>query len=288
MLLFVVFVGISIQIKGQITDKQLAEAHELYNEGEYKEVLKLLKPADNLTQINGEAEMLLGDSHHKREEFIDAIEHYDRAEKSGVKSFELYFHRARAYNSVEEWRKASKDMDKAIEMQPDNAELYFFRAFAESEMNHLTNALEDYSKAIELDTEYKEAYYNRAATKMELEDYETLMADIDKASDLGLESEYLEFTVAQYTYEQEKYEEALPLFIAIIENTDDKPTKGMANYYVAECYYNLGDIDESCQYFYKAAKFGDLDAQETFDNFCENDQLRTLFKPRKKLEKVSF
>ena len=53
-------------------------------------------------------------------------------------------------------------------------------------------------------------------------------------------------------------------------------------------YNAFGDIDESCKYFYKAAKFGDVDAQETFDNFCEKDQLRTLFKPRKKLEKVSF
>jgi len=287
-LMLILITGISSQLNAQISEKQIAEAQKIYDEGDYKEVLKLLKPAETLSEINGEAEMLLGDAHHKREEFIDAIEHYDRAEKAGIESFELYFHRARAYISVDEYRKASKDMDKVIDMQPDNAELYFFRAFAESEMNHLTNALKDYTKAIELDPEYKEAYYNRAATKMELEQFESLMADIEKADELGLESEYLDFTRAQYSYEQKQYEEALPLFVAIIEKTDDNATKGMANYYIAECYYNLGDIDESCKYFYKAAKFGDVDAQETFDNFCEKDQLRTLFKPRKKLEKVSF
>jgi tetratricopeptide (TPR) repeat protein len=275
-------------LQAQLNDKQVEEAEKLYNEGEYKSVIKLLKPAAVLKVINTHAEMLLGDSYHKQEDFVDAIEHYDRAEDGGDESFNLYFHRARAYISIQEYKKGSKDMDKAIEMKPNDADLYFFRAFAESEMNHLEKALKDYDKAIELNPEFQNAYFNRASTKMELERFDGVVEDVNKSKELGLESEDIDLVLAQLTYEEGKYEEALPMFMKIIENSTVKEDKAFANYYIAECYYALDDETNACVYFYKAMKLGDQDAQETYENFCNKDQLRTLFKPRKKLEKVSF
>jgi len=287
-LLFVLLLSVGNAVFAQLNDKQIEEAQRLYDAEEYKSVIKLLKPAAVLTEINPTAEMLIGDAYHKQEDFVDAIEHYDRAEKGGDKSFELYFHRARALISIAEYKKASKDMDNAIEMKPNIAELYFFRAFAESEMNHLENALKDYDKAIELDPEFKNAYFNRASTKMELEIYDGVVADVNKSQELGLEGEDISLALAQLTYEQKKYEEALPMFESIIENSSDKEVKAFSNYYIAECYYALDDESKACLYFYKAMKLGDRDSEETYENFCEKDQLRTLFKPRKKLEKVSF
>lgn len=288
-LLFIVLLAsVGNSVFAQLKDKQIEEAVKLYEQEEYKSVIKLLKPAAELTEINIQAEMLIGDAYHKNEDFVDAIEHYNRAEKGGDESFELYFHRARALLSIQEYRKASKDMDKAIDMQPDNAELYFFRASAESEMNHLENALEDYDKAIELDPDFESAYYNRATIKMDLEIYEGVLEDINKSQDLGLEGEDIAYALAVLSYDQKKYEEALPMFEDVIENSDDKETKAISNYFIAECYFAMGDESNACAYFYKASKLGDPIAEETFENFCEKDQLRTLFKPRKKLEKVSF
>ena len=287
-LFFVLFLSAAGSLFAQLNDKKIEEAQRLYNEGEYKSVIKLLKPAAVLTEINIKAEMLIGDSYHKQEDFVDAIDHYNRAEKGGDESFELYFHRARALISIAEYKSASKDMDEAIDMKPDIAELYFFRAFAESEMNHLEKALADYDKAIELDPEFKDAYFNRASTKMELEIFDGVEADVNKSQELGLEGEDIALALAQFTYEQKKYEEALPMFVEIIENSSDKEVKAFSNYYIAECYYALDDEVNACAYFYKAMKLGDRDSEETYENFCEKDQLRTLFKPRKKLEKVSF
>ncbi len=287
-LLFVMLLSVGSSLFAQINDKQIEEAKNLYDKEEYKSVIKLLKPATELAEINTQAEMLIGDAYHKQEDFVDAIEHYDRADKGGDESFELYFHRARALISIQEYKKASKDMDKAIALQPENAELYFFRAFAESELNNLENALKDYDMAIELDSNFKNAYFNRSSIKMELEIYDGVVEDANKSKELGLEGEDVALIHAQLTYEEEKYEEALPMFLEIIENSNDKDIKTFSNYYVAECYYALEDESKACAYFYKAMKLGDTDAEEIYESYCKNNQLRTLFRPRKKLEKASF
>lgn len=287
-LLLLAILSFGSQLSAQITDKQIGEAIQLYEKGEYKAVIKLLKPAETLTVINTQAEMLIGDSYHKQEDFVDAITHYNRAEKGGDKSFELYFHRARAYISIEEFKPATKDMDKAIDMQPDNAELYFFRAYAETELNHLNKAVDDYSRAIELDNDFQEAYNNRAAINIELEEYDGVMDDLQMAQSLNPESEDVSLMLARFSYENKSYEEAIELYEKIVENTDDKDVKIDANYYIAECYDALGDQDTACLFFYKSMKLGDKDSEEIYQSYCENNQIRTLFKPRKKLEKVSF
>lgn len=288
LLLLVLLITMSTSMIAQLSDAQISEASKLYENGDYKSVIKLLKPAAVLPQINIEAEMLIGDSYHKQEDFVDAIMHYDRAEKGGDESFDLYFHRARAYISIEEYKKASKDMDKAIQMQPNNADLYFFRAYAETELNHLNKAVDDYTKAIELNDQFQEAYNNRAAIKIELENYEGVMDDLQMAQTLNPESEDVSLMLARYSFENEDYEDALVLYIQIIENTNDKEVKIDANYYIAECYDALGDTENACFFFYKAMKLGDNDSAEIYQSYCENNQIRTLFKPRKKLEKVSF
>lgn len=280
--------SIGSHISAQTMEPQIEKAHKLYAEGEYKSVIKLLTPDEILPEINTEAEMLIGDSYHKQEDFVDAIIHYDKAEEGGDDSFALHFHRARAYISIEEYKKASKDMDKAIQMQPDNAELYFFRAYAETELNHLNNAVADYSKAIDLDDEFQEAYNNRAAINIELEQYDGVMDDLKMAQSLNPESEDVSLMLARFSFENQDYEEAIGLYMKIIEDTNDKSVKIDANYYIAECYDALKDTDNACLYFYKAMKLGDKDSGEIYENYCENNQIRTLFKPRKKVEKVTF
>lgn len=286
--LIVLLLSIGNSIQAQISDKTITKAESLYENGDYREVIKMLKPAGILTPINTHAEMLLADAYHKQEDFFDAVEHYNRAEEGGEESFELYFHRARALISITEFKKASKDMSKAIAMQPDNAQLYFFRAYAETEMNNLNHAILDYSKAIELDPDYQEAYFNRGAVQIDLEQYVGGVSDLEKAQSLDPENIDAALNLAIISYQQQKYEEALPLFESIIENTNDKQNKLDANYYIAECYDAMGDVENACHYFYKAMKLGDKDSGEIYENYCENNQLRTLFKPRKKLEKVSF
>lgn len=289
-ILFIVALMLSFgsTVNAQPDEKQLKEASKLYEKGEYKSVIRLLKPETENDILNAETEMLLGDAYHKQEDFIDAIEHYDLAQNKGENSFELYFHRARAYISIEEYKKASKDLDKAISFQPDNSELYFFRAYAETELENYNKAVDDYSKAIELNPDFQEAYFNRGAIKIDMEDYEGGIVDLEMAQVMDPENEDAALNLAIISYEQKNFEEALPMFEEIIEITNDKQNKLDANYYIAECYDALGDTDNACKYFYKAMKLGDKDSEEIFENYCENNEIRNLFKPRKKLEKVSF
>lgn len=288
LLLLILAISSANGVFAQLSSDNIEEASKLYSEGEFKSVIKLLKPAETLPTINTQAEMLIGDAYHKQEDFVDAVTHYDRAEEGGEKSFELYSHRARAYISIQEYKKASKDLDKAINMQPDNAQLYFFRAYSETEINHLNNAVADYSKAIELDENFQEAYYNRAAIKIELEQYDGVMDDLQKVQEMDPESDDVAYSLALFSYENENYEKAIKLFKKLVESTDDKEIKIDANYYIADSYDALKDTEKACMYFYKAMKMGDKDSEEIFESYCENNQIRTLFKPRKKLESVSF
>jgi len=286
--LVVLFLSFGSTVKAQLDEKQVKEATKLYDKGEYKSVIKLLKPETKEDVLNPALEMLLADAYHKEEDFIDAIEHYDLAQSKGENSFELYFHRARAYISIQEFKKASKDLDKSISFQPENSELYFFRAYAETEMENYNNAVDDYTKAIELNPDFHEAYFNRGAIKIDLEDYESGIVDLEKAQVMDPDNEDAALNLAIISYEQNNFEQALPMFQDIIDNTSNKQNKLDANYYIAECYDALGDTDNACKYFYKAMKLGDADSGEIYENYCQNNEIRNLFKPRKKLEKVSF
>ena len=113
-------------LSGQTSDDELVKAHELYEKGEYQLVVDILRPIDK--DINeGEIKMLMGDAEHKMEYFDMAIRYYNEAEKAGLKTVDLYFHRGAAYISIGNYNKATKDLSKAIEIEPENAELYFYR-----------------------------------------------------------------------------------------------------------------------------------------------------------------
>ena len=294
-ILSLVLIFITGILQAQLSDAQVEEAAALYEKGDYKAVIKALRPAATLDDINSKAEMLLADSYHKQGNFESAIEHYDRAEKGGDKSVDLYSHRGRAFISSQEFKKAVKDFDDAIALKADDADLYYYRAYALTELNSLQKAQADYNKTIELDPEYKEAYYNRAVINFELEELDNITADLEKAESLGLdlevygmEDEDIELQRARLEYEMESYEEAMALFMEILEKTDSKETKGEACYYIADIYDKMDDKEQACTYFAKGAKYEDQVCIDVFENYCEKDQLRSIFKPRKKMDSVSF
>ena len=114
--ILILFIGTSLL--GQTSDDVLKQAQELYDNGEYQKVVHLLQPLDE-TNNKGEVEMLMGDAEHKMEYFDMAIRHYQEAEKAGLKTSDLYFHRGAAYISIGNYSKATKDLTQAIEIEPE-------------------------------------------------------------------------------------------------------------------------------------------------------------------------
>jgi len=270
----------------QTTEEAIKKAHELYDQGEYNAVTNLLETIDD-SNYSGELEMLLGDAEHKLEFFDMAIHHYKKAEKSGVRSIDLYFHRGAAYISIGDFKKATKDLNKAIKIEPEDATLFFYRAYAYTELGNFDKALADYSNAIILKPDYAEAFFNRGAVRIDLDLLDDGQIDLEKSLELGGDKLNISFNLAIIAFEKEEYEKAIDLFLELLE-TDDNTQKLDAYYYLAECNYQLKEIENACRYFYKAMALGDLDSEEIYHNYCEKGQLRKLFKTRRKTEKVTF
>jgi len=272
---------------GQTSGDALIKAQGLYEKGEYQLVVDILRPIED--DNNEEAiKMLMGDAEHKMEYFDMAIRNYNDAEKAGLKTVDLYFHRGAAYISIGNYNKATKDLSKAIDIEPENAELYFYRGYAYTEMDKSEKAMADYSSAILYKPDYAEAYYNRGAVKIDLGLLNDGGEDLEQAQSIGGDNLLdVGFNLAIIAYEKEDYEKAIELFENLLE-TDDAVQKVDAFYYLAECNYQLENVENACRYFYKAMGLGDKDSEEIYRSYCEKGQIRELFKTRRKTEKVTF
>jgi tetratricopeptide (TPR) repeat protein len=277
---------IGSSVFGQNSDELYEQAQALYEKGEYQDVVHLLQPISDIKD-DGEVEMLMGDAEHKMEYFDMAIKHYQEAEKAGLNTVDLYFHRGAAYISIGNYSKATKDLTKAIDIDPENAELYFYRGYAYTEMDKSEKALADYSNAILYNPDYAEAYYNRGAVKIDLGLLDEGGEDLEESQRIGGVNLDVGFNLAIIAFDKEDYNRAIELFENLVE-TDDDVQKVDAFYYLAECNYRLGNTEDACRYFYKAMSLGDKDSEEVYYNFCEKGQIRKMFKARRKTEKVTF
>jgi len=284
---FISLLFFSATVFGQNTDVLIDNANNLYESGQYKQVIELLDGVVGTKEQMGAIEFLLGDSEHKMDDFENAISHYNQAERNGKKSIELYFHRSAAYISLEKYNKAIKDLNKAIELQPGNAELFFYRAYAYTELEKPGMAILDYNRAILIKPDFYQAFYNRGAVQIELENLEKGSADLEKAEEIGGDKTDASFNLAIISYEKKEYDKAINMFYKLME-TEDLNQKIDSYYYLAECYYELDDAEQSCRFFSMAMDLGDKDSEKIFHDFCEKGQIRKLFKTRKKTEKVTF
>ena len=282
--ILILFIGSSLF--SQTSDEVLKQAQELYDNGNYQEVVHVLQTIND-ENIEGEVEMLMGDAEHKMEYFDMAIRHYQSAEKAGINTTNLYFHRGAAYISIGNYSKATKDLTKAIDIEPENAELYFYRGYAYTEMDKSEKAMADYSKAILYKPDYAEAYYNRGAVKIDLGLLDEGGEDLEESQRIGGLNIDVGFNLAIIAFDKEEYLKAIELFENLVE-TDDEVQKVDAFYYLAECNYRLDNIEDACRYFYKAMSLGDKDSEEIYYNYCEKGQIRKMFKTRRKTEKVTF
>ena len=282
----ILFFFIGSNLFGQTSTEVLKEAQELYEKGEYQEVIDLLSPVNDVDS-HGEIEMLLGDAEHKMEYFDMAIKYYREAEKAGLKTLDLYFHRGAAYISIGSYSKAVKDLTKAISIEPKNAELYFYRGYAYTEMDKSEKAMADYSNAILYKPDYYEAYFNRGAVKIDLGLLDQGEKDLEQSQKIGGDNLNASFNLAIIAYEKKEYEKALGLFESLLD-TQDPVQKLDALYYIGECNYQLDNNEDACQYFYEAMLLGDEYSEKIYYNYCEKGELRKEFRERRKTEKMTF
>ena len=175
--------------KASPTDKAIAKAVSLQDQGKREEALKIWQGiADAFEEVDRElaagAWFSVGYLFSLHEKHEDAIAAYDQAIRLKPDLAEAYNNRGVAKDKLGRHEDAIADHDQAIRLKPDLAKAYNNRGVAKDELGRHEDAIADHNQAIRLKPDFAEAYYNRGIAKDELSRHEDAITDYDEAIQL--------------------------------------------------------------------------------------------------------
>ena len=123
------------------------------------------------------------------DDFEGAVKDYTRAIELNPNYFHAYMYRGIAYQQLGQLEEAMADYDTAVAINPGDAYVYANRAVARAEMGDYKGAEEDYSRALRIDGRLLAAYLNRAIMRERLNDTEGAVKDCNAAIKLNMFSD---------------------------------------------------------------------------------------------------
>ena len=240
--------------KASSTDKAIAKAVSLQEQGKKEEALKIWRGiADAFEEVDRElsarAWFSVGVLFYLQEKHEDAIAAYDQAIRLKPDFAKAYNNRGIAKDELGRHEDAIADHNQAIRLKPDLAEAYSNRGNVNGNLGRYEDAIADHNQAIRLKPDLAEAYNNRGVAKDKLGRHEDAIADHDQAIRLkpDLAKAYNNRGVAKD--ELGRHEDAITDYDEAIRLKPD----------FAEAYIRRGDtkislsrIDEARQDFEKA------------------------------------
>jgi len=268
--------------------------HLLTNEKTDKETrfAKILFYTDEAIELNtslGFAYMLRGAAKEQlREDYQGAINDFTRVIKldSVFFSYFAYLRRAIAKKALNDCKGAIEDFTIAIKMNSTSgqffntdsttsiSDLLVGRGTCRQALGNYKEALEDYNESIKLNSKNSNAYLRRGQVKSDLNDLEGAAADLSQSivlyQELGKEvfkfSGFDTYLLAEAYQSRglirillKEYQQAISDFEMTLKLSPDFYN---AYRYMGFCYYLIGNIPKAIELHIKAAKSGDLKAQE--------------------------
>ena len=172
------------------TDKAIAEAVSLQDQGEVEEAIKIWQGiADAFEEVDIElaarSRFSVGYLLSQQGKLEDAIAAYDEAIRRKPGYAEAYRNRGNAKDDLGRYEAAIADFDEAIRRKPDYAEAYRNRGNAKSKLGQHEDAITDFDEAIRRKPHYAKAYFNRGNAKSKLGRIDEARQDFEKARDLA-------------------------------------------------------------------------------------------------------
>ena len=114
---------------------------------------------------NAQALYLLGQVSLRKNELDDALQAYNRSERSEPRFVLPIRGRSDVHKLLKEYAKVIEICDQGLKIEPDHASLYSNRAFAKSQTGDPNGAIRDYDKAIEFDSSNSIFFNNRGLVR---------------------------------------------------------------------------------------------------------------------------
>lgn len=146
-----IMLGMSISYADSSVEKKIDQAWDLYVEGDYNKVIKLLDEVLSLDSENQEAYYLRGTAYCHLEKYLRAIQDLNKALELDSEDYMSYNERGDAYYFLHKYDDALNDYNKAIALDPTEEDYYANRALVYYTLDQYAKALVDINKAIELD-----------------------------------------------------------------------------------------------------------------------------------------
>ena len=172
--------------KASLTDKAIANALDLQQQGRNKEAIKkwrglarVAEGSDN--DLAARAWLSVGYLALDDGDLKGSLLAYDEAIRLNPALVEAYNNRGNAKQQLEQYEAAIADYDRAIYLKPDLAEAFSNRGNAKQQLEQYEAAIADYDRAIYLKPDLAEAFSNRGVANEKLGQYEAAIADYDEA-----------------------------------------------------------------------------------------------------------
>ena len=128
-------------------------------------------------QADIENVMMMGRSALYYDDYVTALNYFNRVLEARPTSADAYYLRAVAKFSLEDYGGAEIDLSKAIDYNPFKNNFYQLRGLCRIHNQHLKEAIDDYTHSLREDPDNQGVCYNRTLCYMELKDYPTAMIE---------------------------------------------------------------------------------------------------------------
>ena len=172
--------------KASLTDKAIANALDLQQQGRNKEAIKkwrglarVAEGSDN--DLAARAWLSVGYLALDDGDLKGSLLAYDEAIRLNPALVEAYGNRGYAKQQLEQYEDALADYAEAIRLKPDYAEAYNNRGAVKDALGRYDDALADYAEAIRLKPDHARPYYNLGIVKAKLGRDDDALADYAEA-----------------------------------------------------------------------------------------------------------
>jgi len=142
-------------------------------------IILVLLPLKLSAQFNVDRLIMSGRSALYYEDYVLAIQHFNRAIASKPYLYEPWFYRGVAKYFLDDFAGAESDCSEAIQLNPYVVGIYELRGLCRIREKKYEEAITDYDRALKDEPSAQNFWFNRALCRIELKDYDRAQLELD-------------------------------------------------------------------------------------------------------------